>query len=164
LLGNLGLGHSRELEDQAKLSVLVASVVSSTLALLVLRVFSPKVARDEHDDLPVLLDVPRFARGYGVRHCPVGPVLLGQTLAELDVRRRFGVTVIGIWRGGVSAGARHLEPTGAEYRMRDEDVLLVAGADEALERFVDFAQSGLAGEPAPPGSGAADSERWSGLA
>ena len=46
--------------------------------------------------MPVVLDVPRFARGYGVRPCGVSSLLIGRTLAELDARRRFGVTVTGV--------------------------------------------------------------------
>jgi NhaA family Na+:H+ antiporter len=138
LVGNLGLGHARELEDQAKLGVLGASAISAGLALLVLRRYGSVSHAPEEQDQPVLLDVPRFARGYGVRHCDVAGPLLGHTLAELDVRRRFGVTVIGVWRAGIASGARNLEPLAAEDAMTEGDVLLVAGPDDALERFLAF--------------------------
>jgi NhaA family Na+:H+ antiporter len=41
LVSNLGLGHSRVLEDQARLGVLVASLISAALGLAVLRRYSP---------------------------------------------------------------------------------------------------------------------------
>jgi Trk K+ transport system NAD-binding subunit len=138
LVGNLGLGHTRTLEDEAKLGVLLASVISAGLALLVLRRHGTATQTTDDHDQPVLLDVPRFARGYGVRPCDVSGPLVGRTLAELDVRRRFGVTVIGVWRAGVPAGARNLEPMAADAAMASGEVLLVAGPDDAVERFLAF--------------------------
>jgi NhaA family Na+:H+ antiporter len=140
LVGNLGLGHTRTLEDEAKLGVLLASVISAGLALLVLRRYGAETATTDEHDQPVLLDVPRFARGYGVRHSDVSGPLVGHTLADLDVRRRFGVTVIGVWRPGVPGGARTLEPMAADEAMTEGEVLLVAGADDAVERFLAFAR------------------------
>ncbi|HVY32595.1 MAG TPA: Na+/H+ antiporter NhaA [Polyangiaceae bacterium] len=142
LVGNLGLGHTRGLEDQAKLGVLAGSIVSAALGLFVLRRYSPLTQSDVEQDQPVILDVPRFARGYGVRHCNVAGPLVDQTLRELDVGKRFGVTVIGIWRAGTPAGARKLEPIQAEDRMREGDVLLVAGTDAAVDDFVSFSRAG----------------------
>jgi NhaA family Na+:H+ antiporter len=50
LVGNLGLGHVRGLEDEAKLGVLAASIISALLGLLVLRRYSPISNRNtEHD-------------------------------------------------------------------------------------------------------------------
>ena len=145
LVGNLGLGHARGLEDQAKLGVLAGSIVSAALGLFVLWRYSPLSQNHVEQDQPVILDVPRFARGYGVRHSNVAGPLVDQTLRELDVGKRFGVTAIGIWRAGVPGGARKLEPISAEDRMSAGDVLLVAGTDAAVDHFVAFAQSG---EPA----------------
>ena len=105
-IGNLGLGQIRELEDQAKLGVLAASAASAVLGLIVLRFFSPATPPVQQEDVPVVLDVPDLPAAYGGRPCRVAGALLGHTLGELDVRRRFGVTVIGVWRGGKTAGAR----------------------------------------------------------
>jgi NhaA family Na+:H+ antiporter len=140
LVGNLAFGRARGLEDQAKLGVIIGSVVSVLLGVGILLLRSPRVpvARDQ-EDVPVVLDVPRFAQGYGVRPIVVGENLLGQTLAKADVRRRFGVTVIGRWSGQGPATARKLEPLNTEQVISEGDVLLVAGADDALEQFARYA-------------------------
>ena len=139
-VGNLGLGSVRALEDQAKLGVLAASVAAALLGILLLRVRSPLAPAAAGEDEPVVLDVPRFARGYAVRPCGVSGPLLGRTLAEIDARRRFGVSVIGVWRGDQHGGARKLEPLDADQPMRDGDVLLVAGSEEAVDGFLRFAE------------------------
>ena len=142
-IGNLGLGGLRELEDQAKVGVLAGSAISAAIGLALLRFSSKSVSTSrEHEDVPVVLDVPRFARGYGVQPCNVAGPLLGRTLTELNVRRRFGVTAIGIWRGGPDAAARNLEPIGADDPLESGDVLLVAGSDRALDDFQSFAHEG----------------------
>jgi hypothetical protein len=141
LIGNLGLGHTRSLEEEAKFGVLGASLISAVLGLAVLARYRPVPNHGAHHDNPVVLDVPRFARGYGVKHCPVQGALVDRTLSELDVRRRFGVSVIGVWRGHTSAPARNLEPLAADDVMRDGDVLLVAGADRAVDEFLAFSGS-----------------------
>jgi NhaA family Na+:H+ antiporter len=143
-VGNLGLGHMRPLEDQAKLGVLGASLVSAVLGLLVLRKWSPALP-PQTDEVPVVLDVPRFARGYGVLPLEASGVLVGRSLAELDVRKRFGVTVIGMWHGADTSEHRKLEPPMAEYQIADGDMLLVAGSDEAVESFFQFVRSATGG-------------------
>jgi NhaA family Na+:H+ antiporter len=156
-VGNLGLGAVRALEDQAKLGVLAASLVAALLGILLLRWKSPILSVEEEGDMPVVLDVPRFARGYAVRPCGVSTALSGRTLAELDARRRFGVTVIGVWRGDQEGGARKLEAIAADQRMSEGEVLLAAGPEEAVDAFLRFAQGAEKppgpSEPAPEGGG-----------
>jgi Na+/H+ antiporter NhaA len=147
LVGNLGLGGARGLEDQAKLGILAASLISAVLGLFVLRRFSPKSGQQDLD-VPVVLDVPRFARGYGVRPCNVAGFLLDRSIAELDVRRRHAVTVIGMWLAGGPSATRTLEPVDADRPLRAGDVLLVAGADAAVDDFL--ARVAANGEQSPP--------------
>jgi NhaA family Na+:H+ antiporter len=64
-------------------------------------------------------------------------------LAEADIRRRFGVTVIGRWRGEPIATARKLEALSADELISKGDILLVAGADEALDRFAGAADPSM---------------------
>ena len=150
-IGTLGLGGVRELEDQAKVGVLAGSAISAAIGLALLRFSSKSVSPShEHEDVPVVLDVPRFARGYGVQPCNVAGPLLGRTLAELNVRRRFGVSVVGVWRGGPDAAARNLEPIGADDLLEPGDVLLVAGSDRALDDFQAFAHEGADQRSNPP--------------
>jgi NhaA family Na+:H+ antiporter len=147
LVGNLGLGHTRGLEDQAKLGVLMASALSAALGLALLLRFSPPSNVPEESTVPVVLDVPRFAPGFGVRPCEVTEALAGHALTDLDVRRRFGVTIVGFWRAGKEVGPRNLEPVPVDYPMRAGDVLLVVGTDEAVEGFLTFAESSDGPEP-----------------
>jgi hypothetical protein len=151
LVGNLAFSDARAFEDQAKLGVLAASLASAVVGLVLLRMSSPVQAKAaEPADVPVVLDVLRFAQGYDVRAVTTGGSLAGRTLADVDVRRRFGVTVIGRWQGNDVKGARKLEPLTAEEPISPGDILLVAGADEAIETFSRFAEALPSDPPAPP--------------
>ncbi|HUG07392.1 MAG TPA: TrkA C-terminal domain-containing protein [Acidimicrobiia bacterium] len=56
----------------------------------------------------------------------VGTELVGKTLAELDLRNRFGVSIVGLWdRGRLHAVVPHL-------RIERSSILLLAGSEEAL--------------------------------
>jgi Na+/H+ antiporter NhaA len=48
----LGLGHERGLEDEAKLGVLVGSLISALLGLAVLRRYSPLSAIEDEQAHP----------------------------------------------------------------------------------------------------------------
>ena len=149
-VGNLALGTNRMLEDQAKLGVLAASVVAAVLGMLLLRLRSARQTGDDSGETEVVLDVPRFAPGYAVLPCPVGAALRGQSLAELDIRKRFEVSVIGRWPAGADIGVRKLEPVAAGDPLREGDTLLVAGAEPALAAFERFAAPVAPGSAAPP--------------
>lgn len=58
---------------------------------------------------------------------------LGRTLAEIDVRRQYGVSVIAIKRG-----ERLMASPGGEECLQAEDVLLVLGKHSQLERIEDI--------------------------
>ncbi|ERG97599.1 MAG: K+ transport system, NAD-binding component [Haloquadratum sp. J07HQX50] len=53
--------------------------------------------------------------------------LAGQTLAELNLQERIGVTVIGVWSNG-----KFISAPGPEVRIDENTFLLVAGSYEAL--------------------------------
>ncbi|ERG94479.1 MAG: K+ transport system, NAD-binding component [Haloquadratum walsbyi J07HQW2] len=53
--------------------------------------------------------------------------LAGQTLAELNLKERIGVTVIGVWSNG-----KFISAPGPEVRIEENTFLLVAGSYEAL--------------------------------
>lgn len=58
-----------------------------------------------------------------------GTELVGQTLADLDLRNRFGVSVVGLWdRGRLHAVVPHL-------RIERSSILLLAGSEEAFAAY-----------------------------
>jgi NhaA family Na+:H+ antiporter len=152
-VGNIGLGPVPALEAQAKIGILAGSFASAVVGLVLLRFKSQVIPREEQVDVSVVVDVPRFAPGYGVRACAVAGPLVGQSLTDLDVRRRFGVLVIGVWRSaGAPVGSRHLEPVDPQETLR-EGTLLVAGADDAVEAFVQFVREDAAADDAASARG-----------
>ncbi|MCD2199201.1 NAD-binding protein [Halobacterium sp. KA-4] len=62
------------------------------------------------------------------------PALVGQTLAEADVRARTGCTVVAVQRNGDVVS----QPD-ADFRIREEDALVVVGADADVARFNEVA-------------------------
>jgi Trk K+ transport system NAD-binding subunit len=61
------------------------------------------------------------------------PVLAGQTLAEADVRTRTGCTVVAAERNGDV-----VTELGPDFRIETGDELVVAGTDDAVDRFETF--------------------------
>lgn len=58
-----------------------------------------------------------------------GTELAGKTLADLDLRNRFGISVVGLWdRGRLHAVVPHL-------RIENSSILLLAGSEEALAAY-----------------------------
>jgi Trk K+ transport system NAD-binding subunit len=93
--------------------------------------------RDVEQPMPVRVDLPEFAAGFRLAPwTPSGP-LVGQTLAEGHVRQRFGVSVVGRWRGkGEGDAPRKLESVDAEYRISPDDTLLLVGEVDAVDQFL----------------------------
>jgi voltage-gated potassium channel len=58
-----------------------------------------------------------------------GTELSGQRLRDLDLRRRCGVNIIGVWQRG------DFERAGPETDLCDESVLIMAGTEEQLARY-----------------------------
>jgi di/tricarboxylate transporter len=58
--------------------------------------------------------------------------LIGRTIGALDFRRRYGVIVVGLWRRRGWLGEEL-----AHTRLREGDVLVLYGPDEALQRVAD---------------------------
>jgi CIC family chloride channel protein len=80
--------------------------------------------------------------GEGMRHVAPGqdavvaeviapPAFAGRTVGELDIRRRCGVSVLVVKRVGPE-GERLQAVTGADFRFRDGDLLLVLGPEEEV--------------------------------
>ncbi len=79
---------------------------------------------------PGILDQLELEPGYSISELTVPQAWVGHTLAETDLRRRFGITVLVI---------KHLQkivisPT-ADYKLGDSDLLVVLGANTNIARL-----------------------------
>lgn len=68
-----------------------------------------------------------------------GTDLVGQTLADLNLRERFGVSVVGLWDRGT------LLPAVPHQRIDDRVILLLAGTPDALDAYDDAHHPTMAG-------------------
>jgi K+/H+ antiporter YhaU regulatory subunit KhtT len=62
--------------------------------------------------------------------------LVGETLASADVRARTGSTVVAVQRGDELL--TDLDPS---FEFAEDDELVVAGSDEAINRFTELARA-----------------------
>ncbi|MDR2696597.1 MAG: NAD-binding protein [Deltaproteobacteria bacterium] len=62
---------------------------------------------------------------------------LGKTLRETDLRSHFALNVVGIWRG------REYTPPLPDMMIEAEDMLLLAGTADCLDRFDRHAEAGM---------------------
>jgi voltage-gated potassium channel len=58
-----------------------------------------------------------------------GTELVGRSLAELDLRQRCGISVVGVWERGT------LQPTTPDLRIAETSVLVLAGTREQLAAY-----------------------------
>jgi CBS domain-containing protein len=73
-----------------------------------------------------------WATGYRVSRFRVPPWGVGKTLRDLDLRARFGVSVLAVGRVD---GDQGFEPPSIERAFKAGDVMVVAGTSSALRRF-----------------------------
>jgi trk system potassium uptake protein TrkA len=87
---------------------------------------------------PASSDLIEYASSFRVVPWSPAGSFVGKTLAELDLRRRHEITVLGYWREGVATGGRRPRPTlpGPDYRVEAADTLLIIGLHHAIERFL----------------------------
>ncbi len=71
---------------------------------------------------------------YTVTVLPIGPKLAGQSLAELDLRGRYGVNVLAVKRPGRKVSGRNELPAPREP-LRARDRLVVVGQRESVDRL-----------------------------
>lgn len=92
---------------------------------------------------PFLIDHIELGHGYALVQMSVPPAWFDRTLAELDLRRKFNVTVVAIKRKVESSS-----PTGADTfeervvdvplptsRLGKDDTLVIAGFDKDMEKL-----------------------------
>jgi trk system potassium uptake protein len=87
---------------------------------------------------PIAADLLEFAHQHQIHPWVARGPLVGSTLAEAELRKRFGITVLGYRRPGAAAegGMRGFEVAGPQYRISEADVLLLVGETGAMQRFV----------------------------
>lgn len=89
-----------------------------------------KVARTlTHDNI---LDHVPLAEGYSIIEISPPSSFLHKSLAELDLRKKYGVQIIVI--KGYVPNALVLVPT-ADYVVKDDDILVVMGQDDNLKKI-----------------------------
>jgi trk system potassium uptake protein TrkA len=79
-----------------------------------------------------LLDFVSLGPEFSIVEVAAPASFIGRSLAELDIRRRFGVHVIAV-RDVLTENVTPAPPPDA--KIRDSDVLVVLGGREELERF-----------------------------
>lgn len=79
---------------------------------------------------PVLRDYFELLPHLGIAEIEAGPMFVGQTLAALDLRSRFGVNVLVIKRGNQLLVMPELTE-----RVREGDSLVVVGRDDQLSKL-----------------------------
>lgn len=109
---------------------------------ILLRVGADQVILPEHDagrrlanvlSGPGVLDQLELAPGYSITELRVPSPMVGQTLLEVDVRRRYGVTVLVVKRRDTLT----VSPS-VEYTFEEGDLLVVIGNDHDIARLHDL--------------------------
>ena len=77
---------------------------------------------------PNMLDFIELAPGYSVVEIVASENMFGRTLAELDLRRKFGVNVLAIKHNDLINAVPKGEDT-----IRQGDILIIAGQDEKID-------------------------------
>jgi len=77
-----------------------------------------------------ILDYLELSKDHSMVEVMAGKKMLRKTLIELDIRAKFGCNVVAIKRGN----EMNVSPS-ADYRIQEEDILIVIGADKDISRF-----------------------------
>jgi trk system potassium uptake protein len=78
-----------------------------------------------------VIDYMELDPGFVLLETKAPPELVGKTLAEAEVRRRYGLTVVSV--KGASKPATYATP---ETRVEEGDILVIAGETRRVEEFV----------------------------
>jgi NhaA family Na+:H+ antiporter len=141
-VATLAFPQRLDLQDASKIGIFGASLWCAFAGLILLRaVGAPRAPEEKARDIEIILDLPRFAEGYRVETWVAIGALVGKTLGEAGLRSRFGVTVLGVYRGGRgSLISRGLEAVGADYRFAPGDTIIVVGSTGAVDAFLSRAE------------------------
>lgn len=113
----------------------VLRVVGATRVLELEREMGARVATELSTVCSTeLLD---FAHGYRVVPWLARGVLVGKTLAEAALRKRYDVTVLGSGQGRELSGGTHsVVPVTPEYCIKAGDTLMLVGEQDAISHFL----------------------------
>ena len=74
-----------------------------------------------------IYDYVELTQEYSIYEIPILPEWMGHTLIELDIRRKYGINIIGVKKGTL------LDPMpAADYRFTAEDHVMVIGKSQAV--------------------------------
>jgi trk system potassium uptake protein TrkA len=113
----------------------VLRVVGATRVLELEREMGARVATELSTVCSTeLLD---FAHGYRVVPWVARGSLVGKTLAEAALRKRYDVTVLGFGHGKELSGGTHsVVPVTPDYQIKAGDTLMLVGEQQAISRFL----------------------------
>jgi len=86
----------------------------------------------DRETWPNVLDFLPIDRNYGVLEIAVPEALSGETLQEADLRRRYGIYVLGV--KDILTGQLQIIPP-PDLRLTEDQLLLVIGHTEKLDKF-----------------------------
>ena len=122
---------------EAGVPMVVAKAVDELHAKVLRKVGSDRVVFPERDmgqrvakalDAPIILDLMELSGDYRIAEVYAPERWCGKTLAEVNVRRTFGLSIVGIRRKSV-----FLASPGAEMLLHTGDILLVLGRTKDIE-------------------------------
>jgi trk system potassium uptake protein TrkA len=128
-LRRMGARHViARVETQRQADVLHA--VGATRVLQLERESGRRIGRDLLS--PIEEDLFSLVEGYRIVPWPARGPLVGKSLVEAELRKGYGLTVIGYRREGPDS---RVALPGPDYVIREGDTLLLAGEDAAVGRF-----------------------------
>jgi len=116
--------------DQAALVIATQSDQINTNIAFTVREIAPGVEIVASANAPAAVDILEIAGAdHIVQASPIGTDLLGKNLGEVQLRKRLGVSIIGVWRRGDFAIAT------ADTVLTDSSMLILAGTADQLAAY-----------------------------
>jgi len=125
-------------------SEIVARAATASTANVLLAVGATRVVQLEREMgrrvalelvTPIAAELLEFAHAHQLYPWLAAGPLVGSTLAEAELRKRHGITVLG-HRTAAAAASTRFEVAGPNYRIAKGDVLMLVGETSAIQRFV----------------------------